>query len=92
LSNAHPDECVDPRIKRLFADHEIATVHEKKWDTQQMPNAGGRFFLAANERGWTLIKPSYPRSSAFIRGLIALLQRHGEVHHVGKPPFREPNN
>lgn len=26
------DECVDPRIKRLFADHEIATVHEKQWD------------------------------------------------------------
>jgi predicted nuclease of predicted toxin-antitoxin system len=27
------DECVDPRVKRLFADHETATVHEKRWDT-----------------------------------------------------------
>jgi predicted nuclease of predicted toxin-antitoxin system len=27
------DECVDPRVKRLFADHESATVHEKQWDT-----------------------------------------------------------
>jgi len=27
------DECVDPRVKRLFADHQTATVHEKKWDT-----------------------------------------------------------
>jgi predicted nuclease of predicted toxin-antitoxin system len=26
------DECVDPRVKRLFADHETATVHEKNWD------------------------------------------------------------
>jgi len=27
------DECLDPRIKRLFAEHETATVHEKEWDT-----------------------------------------------------------
>lgn len=27
------DECVDPRVKRLFADHEVATVYEKQWDT-----------------------------------------------------------
>jgi predicted nuclease of predicted toxin-antitoxin system len=27
------DECVDPRVKRLFADHQTAAVHEKKWDT-----------------------------------------------------------
>jgi predicted nuclease of predicted toxin-antitoxin system len=26
------DECVDPRVKRLFADHQSATVHEKQWD------------------------------------------------------------
>jgi predicted nuclease of predicted toxin-antitoxin system len=26
------DECIDPRVKRLFADHEVATVHEKEWD------------------------------------------------------------
>ena len=27
------DECVDPRVKLLFADHEVATVHERGWDT-----------------------------------------------------------
>ena len=26
------DECVDPRVKLLFADHEAETVHEKGWD------------------------------------------------------------
>ena len=26
------DECVDPRVKQLFADHEPATVHDKGWD------------------------------------------------------------
>jgi predicted nuclease of predicted toxin-antitoxin system len=26
------DECVDPRVKLLFSDHERATVHEKGWD------------------------------------------------------------
>src|SRR5215472_2078009 len=26
------DECVDPRIKQLFVDHEVATVHELGWD------------------------------------------------------------
>jgi predicted nuclease of predicted toxin-antitoxin system len=26
------DECVDPRVRRLFADRVVATVHEKKWD------------------------------------------------------------
>src|SRR5262249_9812208 len=27
------DDCVDHRVKRLFADHEVATVHEQKWDS-----------------------------------------------------------
>ena len=27
------DECVDPRIKQLFGDHQPATVHENGWDT-----------------------------------------------------------
>ena len=27
------DECVDPRVKLLFGDHERATVHDKGWDT-----------------------------------------------------------
>ena len=27
------DECVDPRVKLLFGDHEAATVHEKGWDS-----------------------------------------------------------
>ena len=27
------DECVDPRIKLLFRDQEVATVHEQGWDT-----------------------------------------------------------
>ena len=26
------DECVDPRVRSLFSDHECATVHEKRWD------------------------------------------------------------
>jgi hypothetical protein len=26
------DECVDPRVKRLFPGHEIKTVHEMGWD------------------------------------------------------------
>jgi predicted nuclease of predicted toxin-antitoxin system len=29
------DECVDPRVKLLFGDHEVATVHEQGWDTLQ---------------------------------------------------------
>ena len=27
------DECVDPRVKELFGDHDPATVHENGWDT-----------------------------------------------------------
>jgi len=27
------DECVDPRVKLLFGDHKVATVHEQGWDT-----------------------------------------------------------
>jgi predicted nuclease of predicted toxin-antitoxin system len=27
------DECVDPRVKQLFSDHQVATVHERGWDT-----------------------------------------------------------
>ena len=26
------DECVDPRVKLLLSDHEVATVHEQGWD------------------------------------------------------------
>ena len=26
------DECVDPRVKILFANHTVATVHERRWD------------------------------------------------------------
>jgi predicted nuclease of predicted toxin-antitoxin system len=26
------DECVDPRVKLLFGDLEVATVHEQGWD------------------------------------------------------------
>jgi predicted nuclease of predicted toxin-antitoxin system len=26
------DECVDPRVKTLFDDHEVYTVHEMGWD------------------------------------------------------------
>jgi hypothetical protein len=26
------DECVDPRVKLLFTDHQVATVHEQDWD------------------------------------------------------------
>ena len=27
------DECVDPRVKLLFSEHTVATVHEQGWDT-----------------------------------------------------------
>ncbi len=27
------DECVDPRVKPLFGDHSVATVHEQGWDS-----------------------------------------------------------
>ncbi len=27
------DECVDPRVKLLFRDQKVATVHEQGWDT-----------------------------------------------------------
>jgi predicted nuclease of predicted toxin-antitoxin system len=27
------DECVDPRVKQLFGEHQSATVHDKGWDT-----------------------------------------------------------
>jgi len=27
------DECVDPRVKSLFGDHKVATVHEQDWDS-----------------------------------------------------------
>src|SRR5450432_1044073 len=27
------DECVDPRVKLLFGDHAVATVHEMGWDS-----------------------------------------------------------
>jgi predicted nuclease of predicted toxin-antitoxin system len=26
------DECVDPRVKLIFGDHNVATVHEQGWD------------------------------------------------------------
>ena len=29
------DECVDPRVKLLFGDHNAATVHEQGWNTLQ---------------------------------------------------------
>jgi len=29
------DECVDPRVKLLFGDHKVATVHEQGWDTME---------------------------------------------------------
>ena len=27
------DECVDPRVRLLFRDHEAVTVHDRGWDT-----------------------------------------------------------
>jgi predicted nuclease of predicted toxin-antitoxin system len=26
------DECVDPRVKRLFSEHEVSTVRDEGWD------------------------------------------------------------
>jgi predicted nuclease of predicted toxin-antitoxin system len=39
------DECVDPRVKRLF-DDEVKTVHQMGWDTLK----DGRLFQLAQER------------------------------------------
>jgi predicted nuclease of predicted toxin-antitoxin system len=25
------DECVDPRVKQLFGDHDVVTVHDRGW-------------------------------------------------------------
>jgi hypothetical protein len=27
------DECVDPRVRLLLSDHDVATVHDQGWDT-----------------------------------------------------------
>jgi hypothetical protein len=40
------DECVDPRVKLLLADHQAATVHEKGWDALE---DGPLLALAQNE-------------------------------------------
>src|SRR5258708_36887018 len=40
------DECVDPRVKQLFGDHTIATVHERGWDSLE---DGPLLMLAQNE-------------------------------------------
>ena len=29
------DECVDPRVKVLFEDHQVATVQERGWEAQE---------------------------------------------------------
>lgn len=29
------DECVDPRVRDLFGDHEVATVQEEGWAAQE---------------------------------------------------------
>jgi len=40
------DECVDPRVKQLFGDHIVATVHERGWDSL---DDGPLLLLAQNE-------------------------------------------
>ncbi len=40
------DECVDPRVKLLFSDHQVATVREREWDTLE---DGPLLTLAQNE-------------------------------------------
>jgi predicted nuclease of predicted toxin-antitoxin system len=41
------DECVDPRVKTLFHDHEVYTVHEMGWgkltDSELLPLASKSF-------------------------------------------------
>jgi predicted nuclease of predicted toxin-antitoxin system len=41
------DECVDPRVKVLFHDHEVYTVHEMGWskltDSELLPLASKSF-------------------------------------------------
>ena len=40
------DECVDPRVKLLFGNQKVATVHEQGWDTLE---DGPLLTLAQNE-------------------------------------------
>jgi predicted nuclease of predicted toxin-antitoxin system len=109
------DECVDPRIRRLFAEHEIATVHEQEWDTLD----DGALLAIAQDQFDVLL--TIDRALEFQQNiakfrigvvvvhvpknqiahyesiqkelLLAVEQaRNGEVHHVGRPPSREPKN
>src|SRR5271155_3035615 len=45
------DECVDPRVKKLFLDHEVKTVHDMEWDRLR----DGPLLLLAQERFDVLI-------------------------------------
>jgi predicted nuclease of predicted toxin-antitoxin system len=40
------DECVDPRVKHLFGDHEVATVRDQGWGAME----DGPLLAAAQER------------------------------------------
>ena len=40
------DEGIDPRVKLLFGDHKVATVHDQGWDTLE---AGPLLRLAQQE-------------------------------------------
>jgi predicted nuclease of predicted toxin-antitoxin system len=40
------DECIDPRVKKLFLDHEVKTVHDMGWDQL----ADGPLLLLAQDR------------------------------------------
>jgi hypothetical protein len=44
------DECVDPRVKLLLGDHEVATVHEQGWDALD----DGRL-LALAQKGFDVV-------------------------------------
>ena len=60
------DECVDPRIKRLFPDHYVRTVHEMGWDQL----ADGPLLVRAQEHFDVLI--SIDRGLEFQQNLSRL--------------------
>jgi hypothetical protein len=92
------DECVDPRVKRLFADHEIATVHEDQFDVLLTVDRSLEFQqdVAKFKIGVVVVhvpKNQIPHYAAIQKELLlAVEQLHqGEVRHVERPTY-EPRN
>jgi hypothetical protein len=73
------DECVDPRVKQLFNDHEAVTVHDQGW--------GAKLRIGILVVHVPKNQIGYYR--AIQKELLAALPRvrPGEVLHVSVPPI-----